>query len=144
MKSLKKTENSDKKLPSRPHYVDWVLNGKNTSHFQFLQKPFILDKCKPLKKKFYVGHIRYFHFSVFEIAWTSWINLKKNGDIILNIQAFELLWVILVFQPKRSQNWHLSSFARKIATVYFVAIFLAKENKCHFWDLFGEKTRITH
>ena len=36
MKSLKKTENSDKKLPSRPHYVDWVLNGKKHEPFPIL------------------------------------------------------------------------------------------------------------
>ena len=116
MKSLKKTENSDKKLPSRPHYVDWVLNGKNTSHFQFLQKPFILDKWKPLKKVLFGTH-KLFPFINFEITWKNPDKSeKKMGYNIKNIQAFELLWVILVFQLKRSQKWHLSSFARKMAT----------------------------
>ena len=32
------------------HYVDWDFNSKNTSHFQFLQKPFIHDVYKPLKR----------------------------------------------------------------------------------------------
>ena len=51
------------------HYVDWDFNSKITSHFQFLQKPFILDVCKPLKKKlkiFYVGPRRYSHLSVLD------------------------------------------------------------------------------
>ena len=50
-------------------HVDWDFNSKITSHFQFLQKPFILDICKPLKQKlkiFYVGPRRYSHLSVLE------------------------------------------------------------------------------
>ena len=42
-------ENYGKLLSSQ--YVDWDFNGKNTSHLRFLQKPFILDVGKPLKKK---------------------------------------------------------------------------------------------
>ena len=29
--------------PITMHYIDWDFNGKNRSHFQILQKPFILD-----------------------------------------------------------------------------------------------------
>ena len=85
-----------------------------------------------------------FPFIRFGIAWTGQINLKKKlgHDIkYLSIWAF---MSYPCFQPKRSQKWHLSSFARKIVTVYFMAIYLAKEDKCNFWDLLGEKTRITH
>ena len=55
-----------------PHYVDWVFNSKNTSHFQFFQNPFILDNdiCKPLKKNenFLCGTHEIFPFLQFEIT----------------------------------------------------------------------------
>ena len=71
----------------------WDFNSKNTGHFQFLQKLFILDVCK-LKKKienFLSGTHEIIPFIRFEIAWTGQINLKKNlgHDIkYLSIWAF--------------------------------------------------------
>ena len=47
-------------------YVDLVLNGKNTTHFQFLQKPFTLDVCNPLKK-ILCGTHKIFTFIRFEM-----------------------------------------------------------------------------
>ena len=54
---------------------------------------FILDVCKPLKKKlkiFYVGPRRYSHLSVLESHGQARINLKFFGDITLPFSAFDL------------------------------------------------------
>ena len=50
-------------------YVEWYFNSKNKSHFQFLQKPFIFDVCKPLKKNenFLFGTHEIIPFIRFEI-----------------------------------------------------------------------------
>ena len=46
-------------------------------------------------------------------------------DITLTFYAFELLCVILVFQPKRSQKRHFSSFSSKIAMALFGGFFIS-------------------
>ena len=69
------------------HYVHWDFDSKNTSHLRFLQEPFILDVCKPLKeklKKFYVGPRRYSHLSILESHGQARINLKKKLGYNIN------------------------------------------------------------
>ena len=48
------------------HYVDWDFNSKIISHFQFLQKPFILDVCKPPNFFLYAGPRRYSYLSILD------------------------------------------------------------------------------
>ena len=122
------------------HYVDWDFDSKNTSHFQFLQKPFILDVCKPLKKikKILFGTSEIFAFIRFGIAWNFFSGYKIN---------FLSTWPFMrhpCVPPKRSQKWHFLSFSSKIATAFFVAIFWLREEKWLFWDLFRGKTWMTH
>ena len=58
------------------HYVDWDFKGENRSYLQFLQKPFILDVCKPLKKNenFLWWTSKIFPLIYFGIAWTGRTN----------------------------------------------------------------------
>ena len=76
------------------HYVDWDFNGKNTSHLRFLQKPFILDVCKPLKKNWnFLGWTSKISPSIrFEIAWTSRTNLKRC--LVYNINYLSI-WTFM-------------------------------------------------
>ena len=121
-------------MRSYAHYVEWVLNGKNTSHFQLLQKPLILDVCKPQKKirNFLSGTHKIFIFTRFEIAWTGRINLKFFGGIWHQICKHLSFYGLSLFPNRKSIK----------SDIY--PIFLAKEDKCHFWDLFSWKIRITH
>ena len=119
-------------MKSYPHYENWHLNGKNTSHFQFLQKPFILDVCKPLKKKienFLCGTSEIFTFIRFGSHGQARINLKFFLWYKIN---FLSIWPFMrhpCFPPKRSQKWHFSSISSKIATALFRGYFSAKRGK---------------
>ena len=114
------------------HYVYRDFNSKSTSHFQFLLKPFILDVCRPLKKKltiFYVGPRRYSHLSVLESQGQARINLKFF--LGYNI-TFLSIWPFMrhpCFPPKRSQKCHFLSFSSKIATALFRGYFSTKRGK---------------
>ena len=60
--------------------VDFKSYHKNRNQYYillFLQKPFILDECKPPKQnlKFSMQDYDIFPFIQFEITWTGWINL---------------------------------------------------------------------
>ena len=116
-------------LLTRPHYVDWDFNSKITSHFQFLQKPFILDVCKPLNF--------FFKFSMWDLGdicinpfWIAWTGPDKS-EIFSGIN-FLSIWSFIphpCFPPKRSQKWHFSSFSSKIANALFRGYFSAKRGK---------------
>ena len=60
-------------------------------------------------------------------------------SFLVSDNLFDLLLVILVFPPKRSQKWHFSSLSWKKPRNKVVAILLLKEEKCRFWDLFEGK-----
>ena len=111
------------------HYVDWDFNGKNRSLFQFLQKPFILNVCKPPKKKMkisYDGLRRYSHIR-FGIAWTGRINLKILGGYNINFQS---IWPFV----------RIPCFPTEMVSK--VAFFLSQQQNSHaiklwlfcFWD----------
>ena len=128
------------------HCLYLKLNDQKTSHFYWCIPGHDRNLYNPILKRFFQiawSFFEIFSFIHFGIAWTGRINLKKN--LGYDIKFFSI-WAFMgypFFPTKRSQKWHLSSFATDIA-IYFMTILLAKEDKCHFWDLFGEKKRTTH
>ena len=108
------------------HYVDWVFNGKKTSHFQFLQKTFILDVCKSLKK---ILIIKIFPFRYpfwnhldqpdkSEIFWRIWHQMSKHF-IFLNQKGL-----------KNSHGLFRGHFYSAMACIYQVWMFFCKNWKC--------------
>ena len=62
------------------HYVYWDFNSKITSHFQFLQNPFILDVCKSLKKIWKFSRMDFWDIPIYPF-WNR-MDMDSHGFIL--------------------------------------------------------------
>ena len=97
---------------------------------QFLQKPFILDKCMPLKKKLKFSMIDFRDIPIY-LFWSP-VDKPDESDFFL-VYNFNIpsIWTFMhhpCFPTKKVSKAAFFLFQQ----LYLVAIFQLREEKCHF------------